>query len=152
MNSYPTTMPNILLTDIITRSADLAAGSFILLLFLVFNNYLLFCLIITYVGRKSTIGKGWVFLLSFLLTPVAGLIAIVVSGERVSSYERTARLQQLREQGILSEEEFTWKYKPVTSKELMRELADLRDEGILSSKEYQIKIKQAARQHQYFSD
>lgn len=111
------------------------------LLSLYFGGIYFFMVLLTsYLGRKSNLHWGYVAAASLLFTPIAGMVLLLWFGERMNSYQRVERLKQLREQGILNEEEFNWKYYPATPEMLLRELAILRDEGVLTRREYHSKV------------
>lgn len=104
------------------------------------SMYLFMVLITTYLGRKSNLHWGYIAGASLLLSPIAGMVLFLWFGERMNSYQRVERLKQLYEQGILTEEEFEWKFRPATLEMLLREIAILRDEGVLTRSEYQAKV------------
>ncbi|MDF9798249.1 hypothetical protein OKW21_003512 [Catalinimonas alkaloidigena] len=103
------------------------------------GTYFFMVLLTTYLGRKSNLHWGLVAIASLLFTPIVGMLLLLWFGERMNSYHRVERLKQLRDQGILNEEEFNWKYYPATPEMLLRELAILRDEGVLTRSEYSSK-------------
>lgn len=117
-----------------------------LLSFYIIASYFFMVLLTTYLGRKSNLHWGYVAGTSLLLSPIAGMALVLWFGERMNSYHRVERLKQLLEQGILNEEEFTWKYKPSSPELISQELAILRDEGVLSRSEYRSKVSRLLEQ------
>jgi hypothetical protein len=68
--------------------------------------YMLFCVGVAYLA--DTKGKSAVgfFLLSLFLSPLIGLIIVLVSGPNTSKTGELERLADLKEKGVLSDEEF----------------------------------------------
>jgi len=112
-------------------------------------TYLFMVLLTAYLGRKSNLHWGIIALAALLLSPIAGLLLLLISGERMNSYQRMERLKQLREQGLLNNEEFNWKYKPASQLVLRKELGILRYEGVLTYKEYRSKLRRLKEQGDY---
>jgi hypothetical protein len=101
---------------------------------IIFGAYFLitlpFSIILTRAGAKRTIGAGGAFFITFLFSPLVGLVAVILSEKNDSTSGKLSSLQYL---------------------EQLHKLKALQSEGVLTEKEFEIE-KQKLFELQYTSD
>jgi hypothetical protein len=102
----------------------------------IFIGWIVFSLIIGAIGSNKTIGFGASFFLSLLLSPVIGLIVVLVSKDQATELYKAQLMEtQLKQENQLKAL-VTEKRKHSITEEVL-ELKKLLDEGIITEEEFQ---------------